>query len=97
MTPEQLAAARTEAESRATTAALMSSFTHALNRSADRVRAFAAEPALLEDPRVVGRKRLPTTVGGLLVHVAEHAQRHVGQAVLTAKLVLAARNNPDSH
>lgn len=32
-------------------------------------------------------KKLPTTVIGLLVHIAEHAQRHVGQAVITAKLV----------
>jgi uncharacterized damage-inducible protein DinB len=57
----------------------------ALDRSASRVRALAS--ADLEAPRVVGKKRLPTTVGGLLVHVAEHTQRHVGQAITTAKLV----------
>jgi len=34
---------------------------------------------------------LPTTVGGLLVHVADHTQRHVGQAVTTAKIVVAQR------
>jgi hypothetical protein len=30
---------------------------------------------------------LPSTVLGLLFHAAEHAQRHVGQAVTTAKVV----------
>jgi uncharacterized damage-inducible protein DinB len=32
---------------------------------------------------------VPTTLGGLLVHVADHTQRHVGQAVTTSKIVLA--------
>ena len=51
----------------------------------------AISPASFEEARYVGRKRLPTTVGGLLVHCAEHAQRHVGQAVTTAKVVAAMR------
>jgi hypothetical protein len=46
----------------------------------------ALNPAILEYPRTVGRKRLPTTVAGLLVHLAEHTQRHVGEAIITAKL-----------
>ena len=37
--------------------------------------------------RYVGRKRLESTVLGLLVHIAEHTQRHLGQAITTAKLV----------
>jgi hypothetical protein len=44
-----------------------------------------------EEPRVVGRAMLPSTVGGLLVHCAEHTQRHVGQAVTTAKVVMELR------
>ncbi|HUB78407.1 MAG TPA: DinB family protein [Bryobacteraceae bacterium] len=40
----------------------------------------------LPDLRAVGRKHLPTTVIGLLVHIAEHTQRHVGQAISAAKL-----------
>jgi uncharacterized damage-inducible protein DinB len=39
----------------------------------------------LPEPCGVGRKRLPTTVGGLLTHIAEHTQRHVGQAISAAK------------
>lgn len=43
------------------------------------------DAASLAEPRTVGRKRLPTTVIGLLTHVAEHTQRHVGQAISAAK------------
>jgi uncharacterized damage-inducible protein DinB len=51
----------------------------------------ALNPALLSDPREIGRKRLPTTVIGLLTHIAEHTQRHVGQAISAAKLAAASR------
>jgi hypothetical protein len=46
-----------------------------------------------EDARGVGRKMLPTSVGGLLVHCADHTQRHVGQLVTTAKVVRALTNS----
>jgi uncharacterized damage-inducible protein DinB len=46
--------------------------------------------ASLHEARFIGKKRLPSTVLGLLVHVAEHTQRHLGQAVTTAKLVRGA-------
>lgn len=42
--------------------------------------------ALLE-PRKVGRAGLPSNVIGLLFHAAEHATRHVGQAITTAKIL----------
>lgn len=41
----------------------------------------------LLDAREVGRGRLPSTVLGLLVHAAEHTQRHVGQLTTTIKIV----------
>ncbi len=46
------------------------------------------DPATLAEPREVGRQRLPTTVIGLLTHIAEHTQRHVGQAISAAKWAL---------
>jgi uncharacterized damage-inducible protein DinB len=49
----------------------------------------ALDPGALAEPRWVGRKRLPTTIAGLLTHIAEHTQRHVGQAISAARLVLA--------
>jgi uncharacterized damage-inducible protein DinB len=96
LTPDQFAAAKAEIQSELTVAHVVSRLREAFDRSAMRVRALALEPPILEQPRTVGRKRLPTTVGGLLVHVADHTQRHVGQAVLTAKLVIATRNEKRS-
>ncbi len=43
----------------------------------------------LDEARAVGRARLPSTVLGLLVHAAEHAQRHSAQIITTAKLLNA--------
>jgi len=45
------------------------------------------KPESLSAPRVVGRNQLPTTVLGLIVHVCEHTQRHLGQAVLISKIL----------
>jgi hypothetical protein len=39
--------------------------------------------------REVGRKKLQTTAIGLAIHIAEHGQRHVGQAISAAKLAQA--------
>jgi hypothetical protein len=51
----------------------------------------ALDPARLTEPRAVGRKHLPTTVIGLLTHIAEHTQRHVGQAISATKLARVQR------
>jgi hypothetical protein len=58
-----------------------------------RKRVMMISPGSYEEPRVVGRARLPSSVGGLLVHCAEHTQRHVGQAIITAKVVMAKRGS----
>jgi uncharacterized damage-inducible protein DinB len=89
LTPEQLAALRNEMQPDATRDTLFAELASALTRSTERVRALAF--ADMEEPRAVGKKALPTTVGGLLVHVADHTQRHVGQAVTTSKIVVAQR------
>jgi len=43
----------------------------------------------LTEFRGVGRKQLPSTVIGLLFHVAEHTQRHIGQLLVTVSIVKA--------
>lgn len=43
--------------------------------------------ASLTEGRRVGRAQLPSTVLGLLFHAAEHAQRHVGQLLVTVRVV----------
>jgi len=47
--------------------------------------------ASILDERAVGRQRLPSTVIGLIVHAAEHAARHAGQAITTARIVRGLR------
>lgn len=41
----------------------------------------------LTDFRGVGRQLLPSTVFGLLVHAAEHTMRHLGQLLVTVKVL----------
>ena len=57
----------------------------AIERALKQVLATRVET--LDEPRSVGRAGLPSTVRGLLFHAAEHAQRHSGQIVTTAKIV----------
>ena len=85
----QVAALRTELAPDATMKSVMTEFIPAMSASVTRIRAFS--PDHYNAPRSVGRAALPTTVGGLLVHCADHTQRHVGQAVTTATLILAIR------
>lgn len=49
----------------------------------------ATDPGTLTHAREIGRARLPSTVLGLLFHAAEHAQRHVGQLLVTARVAAA--------
>lgn len=86
----QLAAMRREMDMHATTAGLFEEVREALANSKRRAQAFT--PAQYNQERGVGRKLLPTTVGSLLVHCAEHTQRHLGQAITTAKLLMALRD-----
>lgn len=63
----------------------------ALDRALGDVRRWSQRSGELFEAREVGRQRLPSTVFGLLVHAAEHAQRHSGQITTTVRIVLAAR------
>jgi hypothetical protein len=67
---------------------LLAEVDHALTHAWEVIRAI--DPATFAETRWVGRKRLPVTVIGLVVHIAEHTQRHLGQAISAAKLARAA-------
>ncbi len=41
----------------------------------------------LTEPRTVGRKQLPSTVLGLIFHSAEHTMRHLGQLLVTVRVL----------
>jgi uncharacterized damage-inducible protein DinB len=91
LSAEQLAELADEGNSAAMPHVLVREFSKAIQRASQRVRALSA--ADLEGERFVGRRRLPTTLGGLLVHIADHTQRHVGQMVTTAKIGKASRGS----
>jgi uncharacterized damage-inducible protein DinB len=88
LTERQLHLLKTEEEFVDREATLME-FAEAIEISSQRLLAFSEKS--YGQPRTVGRKKLPTTVAGLLVHCADHTQRHLGQAITTAKAVIAMR------
>jgi len=93
LTAEQLAALKAEPGGEGkqeTLAELMADVEAAFSVAGERIRVLAT--ADLDTPRFVGRKQLPTSIGGALIHVADHTQRHVGQVVTTAKAIKALRD-----
>jgi hypothetical protein len=93
LTPLQLQAVRRELDHNETNpgpgqSQLIAEVNEALHKSEQTIKAIA--PSSFTEPRRVGRKELPTTVIGLVVHLAEHTQRHVGELIVTAKLARKA-------
>jgi uncharacterized damage-inducible protein DinB len=91
---EQLALMKSEMEGDGRREDLFAEFERGVEAAMERVRSIG--PTSYEEVRGVGRKMLPTSVGGLLVHCADHTQRHVGQAVTTAKVVRQAEGSAGS-
>jgi len=85
LSAEQIATMRGELSAGGTTAEVMQFFKDGLADA--RRRVLLISPGSYEEARGVGRKMLPTTVGALMVHCADHTHRHVGQAVTTSKVV----------
>ena len=76
---------REEAQGDASVDELLGLMDAALAHSEEQLRQI--DPETLYDARGVGRKALPATVIGLIVHLAEHTQRHLGQAITTIKML----------
>ncbi len=94
LNPEQFAALASELDATGNRESIFSELDESLARTRQRLESIGQRP--LDQPVSIGRKALPTTVGGLLVHAAEHTQRHVGQAITTAKVVIGLRCDPSS-
>jgi uncharacterized damage-inducible protein DinB len=87
LTPPQIDALKREGtppRPDTTVADLLRAFEEAVDAAVAQLR--GTEEARLADAREVGRARLPSTVLGLLVHAAEHTQRHLGQLLVTARV-----------
>jgi uncharacterized damage-inducible protein DinB len=95
LTSEQLAALKAEQSGPAeremeSLAALLAQVEVSFSNASERIRVLAT--ANFDTFRGVGRKQLPTSIGGALIHVADHTQRHTGQVVTTAKVLKSLRN-----
>lgn len=66
--------------------ALLLRFSRQVDTAMDQLRITPEDQ--LTEYRGIGRAGLPSTVIGLLVHGAEHTMRHVGQLMVTAKVLL---------
>jgi uncharacterized damage-inducible protein DinB len=49
------------------------------------------DESTLKEVRYVGRAGIPSTHLGLLFHAAEHTQRHLGQLLVTARILISAK------
>jgi len=85
----QFTAYKSEQGGEESKAELMAEVENTFTAAAQRIRALAT--ADLETMRGVGRKNLPTSIGGTMLHVADHAMRHVGQVITMAKVLKALR------
>jgi uncharacterized damage-inducible protein DinB len=89
LTAEQLTVLKAEQTGDESLAELLGEVEGSFSNATDRVRTLAGLDFNIF--RGVGRKQLPTSIGGALIHVADHTQRHVGQVVTTAKVLKAVR------
>ncbi len=92
LSAEQLRVLKTEQSGEGdpeTLAGLIAEVEISFANAAERIKVLAT--GNYDTPRGVGRKQLPTSLGGALIHVADHTQRHTGQVVTTAKVVKALR------
>ena len=46
---------------------------------------------MLTEIRWVGRQLIPSTMIGLLIHAAEHTMRHLGQLIVTVKIITSSK------
>ncbi|RFS24984.1 DinB family protein [Chitinophaga silvatica] len=75
----------TEGKPNATLEELLEHFNKQVHKSL--MQLIVTPEGSLTDFRGVGRKQLPSTVLGLLFHAAEHTMRHVGQLLVTVKVL----------
>jgi uncharacterized damage-inducible protein DinB len=91
LTPVQLHALKIEGDEQNTSSSmkeLIEMFNKQVDVSIDELSKVNVDT--LPEIRTIGRKLIPTTLIGLYVHAAEHTMRHIGQLLVTVR-VLADR------
>jgi uncharacterized damage-inducible protein DinB len=89
LSTDQFNALASEMDGEGTRESVFGELEESLNQTRRRLDAIVRQPPDL--PISIGRNALPTTLTALLIHAAEHTQRHVGQAITTAKVIVANR------
>ena len=87
LNPDQLKALAAEQQSShadVTAQDLLQTFRRQVDRAIEELE--ATDERTLSEARTVGRGKLPSTKLGLIVHAAEHTQRHVGQLLVTVRV-----------
>lgn len=89
LSEEQLITLKAEGDAektRANTVALVQAFNEQVDKAITELQQINEHT--LTEFRGVGRAQLPSTVMGLLFHAAEHTMRHLGQLIVTVKVVM---------
>jgi uncharacterized damage-inducible protein DinB len=89
LSPVQMAAIQTEL-SAARREEVFGEWNAAFRACGRRLHAFAGRE--LNEPRSVGKRHLQTNLCGLLIHIADHVQRHAGQIITTVKVVKGSQS-----
>jgi len=94
LSEEQFVALKLEGDSRQT-GATASPLVEAFNEQVDKAlhALEQIDEQKLSEPRAVGRAQLPSTLMGCLFHAAEHTMRHLGQLIVTVKVVKDLHTN----
>ncbi|HET6723132.1 MAG TPA: DinB family protein [Chitinophagaceae bacterium] len=90
LSSEQLQALKEEGvkQEALTTNFLLERFNQQIEHAIEQLK--TTDEKTLNDFRGVGRAQLPSTVLGLLAHSAEHTMRHVGQLLVTVRILKSA-------
>ena len=79
------ALAAEKSENPVTTTELVQRFKNRMQQFLEQLK--NTDESILTDYRPIGRKKLPSTVMGILFHAAEHTMRHTGQLLVTVKII----------
>lgn len=90
LTPAQLQALNEEGvrKNELTVDMLLQNFYKEVDKALQQLK--TTDERILKDFRGVGRAQLPSTILGLLVHAAEHTMRHMGQLLVTVRILKQA-------
>jgi uncharacterized damage-inducible protein DinB len=88
LSEEQLTALKAEGDptqTKATSSDLVQAFNLQVDKALKELK--QKDDQKLTEHRSVGRSQLPSNVMGLLFHAAEHTMRHLGQLIVTVRVV----------